>query len=136
VRKLGVADSVTRTLLVLKTSSLEILMRHADVSVKLKDFTGALADYDRLVQQYPRNAEVVYHRGLAYMESGRCDSAIADLGASLTLDPKNWRAYVARALCLRKSGLAEKGRADLMAAKALEPANTVIDDVIKTYPAR
>jgi len=136
VRKLGVADSVTRTLLVLGSSSFEILMRRADVSVKLKDFTGALADYGRLVQEYPRSAEVVYRRGLAYMESGRCDSAMADFGTSLTLDPKNWRAYVGRALCLRERGLAQKGRADLMAAKALEPANTVIADVIKTYPAR
>jgi tetratricopeptide (TPR) repeat protein len=54
-----------------------------------KDWTHALADYDRLVRFLPENGEVFMTRAGLYQKLGRLDDALLDLNEAVKLAPTN-----------------------------------------------
>jgi tetratricopeptide (TPR) repeat protein len=53
----------------------------------LKDYRGAIADYDRAIGLEPQNATVYHNRGLAKYSLKDYRGAIADFGKSIALEP-------------------------------------------------
>ncbi|PNH01423.1 hypothetical protein TSOC_012700, partial [Tetrabaena socialis] len=53
------------------------------------DHAGALANFDRVLQQQPRNARALLRRGLAKKCLRRYDEAADDMLAARKLDPNN-----------------------------------------------
>ena len=60
-------------------------------------------------------------RGLAYLDKGDRDSAIADFTDAIRLDPKNAHAYNDRGLAWKDKGDHDRALADLTAAIAINP---------------
>ncbi len=54
-----------------------------------RDFTGALAEFQRAEQGLPNNADVITAIGLIQRRVGRWDEAIASLRHAVELDPRN-----------------------------------------------
>lgn len=60
------------------------------------DLDGALADFDRIVSEYPDLPEAYYYRGLVHIGKGNSAEAIADFQKMLELAPDHANATEAR----------------------------------------
>jgi len=57
------------------------------------DLDGAIADYSRVIDLTPRQAEAYSNRGSAKRAKGELDGAIADFNKAIESDPKQASAY-------------------------------------------
>lgn len=57
------------------------------------DFKGAIADYTKVIELDPKNADAFNSRGEAKFDSGDKQGAIADYTRTIELDPKYADAY-------------------------------------------
>ncbi len=58
----------------------------------------AMADFNRALQLSPKDADVLYNRGMVYDDIGDRDRAIADYSAAILVSPDNHDVYYHRAL--------------------------------------
>lgn len=56
--------------------------------LKIKDFDGAVNDFNKAVELDPRNAKVFFNRGIALARKGDFQKAIKDFEKAANLDPE------------------------------------------------
>lgn len=89
-----------------------------------RDFTGALADFDKAVALAPKQAEYRIQRGIAHLNNSQLLLGASDLDAAILLAPGNADARLARARLRMESRDPKGAREDLEAADAaLAPAS-------------
>ena len=59
------------------------------IKMNKKVYKGAIADFDKVIKENPKNTMYYYMRATAKRESGDKQGAIDDLNKALQLDPKN-----------------------------------------------
>src|SRR5439155_5556577 len=89
-----------------------------------RDFTGALAEFQRAEQGLPNNVDVVRAIALIQRRLGHWDEAIAELRRAVELDPRNIDASSALALTYSAVRRFTEALASVDRVLALEPANT------------
>jgi tetratricopeptide (TPR) repeat protein len=82
-------------------------------------YDKAIADWTKVIELNPKNAEAYYHRGLAWHGKGDYDKAIVDYTKAIELDPKLADAYYSRGLAWFGKGDYDKFKADSAKAKKL-----------------
>lgn len=63
---------------------------------KKNDYDLAIACFNAVIRENPKNSGAFYNRGLCYDEKREYRKAIADFTEAIRLDPKNAKAYCAR----------------------------------------
>src|SRR6476661_5956789 len=82
----------------------EVIFRIANLRYLLNDFTGSIADYNRLLAMdklYPR---IYSHRAGSKAMMGQAEDALQDADKALSVDPKDEEAYNSRGLSNRVLG--------------------------------
>jgi tetratricopeptide (TPR) repeat protein len=64
----------------------------------LKNYTGAITDYDKAIELDPKNAATYTNRGVLKGEQGNLNEAITDYNKAIALDPKSVLAYYNRGI--------------------------------------
>jgi lipoprotein NlpI len=88
------------------------------------DLDGALADFTRVIELDPKNANGCYNRGLVKTRKGDLDGALADLTCAIELDPQNSDAYTFRSVTKGVKGDFVGALADASRAIELDPQNS------------
>ncbi|MFL0760785.1 MAG: tetratricopeptide repeat protein, partial [Prochlorococcus sp.] len=65
---------------------------------ELKDYQGAIADFNKAIEFGPQYAYAYYNRGITKSTLGHYREAIADFGMAIEIDPKDSAAYYNRAI--------------------------------------
>jgi len=90
----------------------------------LRDEHGrTAADYDRLIELDPNNANAYHERGDFYYETDQYDKAIADYSRAIDLNPRHASAYFNRAYAYGEIGQYDKAIADYSKAIELDPSD-------------
>jgi tetratricopeptide (TPR) repeat protein len=93
------------------------------IAEESRQYVAAIDAFGTAVQLDPANDSALLHRGRAYLELGKLDSALADLNRSLAVQPNSSRAYELRASVHRALKEYDQAIADLQAAAKLDPNN-------------
>lgn len=92
----------------------------------LRDEHGrTAADYDKLIDLDPDNADAYYNRGDAYDEMGEYGKAIADYNKAIQLNPNLASAYYNRGCAYGEIGAYDKAIADYNKAIELNPNDSL-----------
>ena len=84
------------------------------------DFTGALAEYDRLLEVQPTSGRFQLGRGLCFLKLGKKDQAVAALEKAAAVDPDLADAHYHLAALYQQRGEEEKSERERRAFEALE----------------
>ena len=87
-------------------------IKRADLKLRMRDFTGAIADYTKALKINPKQADAYSNRSLAKDELGDSKGAIDDLGKAIENDPHNEFHYGLRGAYKKKLGNQEGACAD------------------------
>ncbi len=68
------------------------------------DNTGAIHDFDKILEFMPHHAESYYHKAKAKFALNDMEGALADIDKSLSLNPTNWHSQRFKAELLEKTG--------------------------------
>ncbi len=99
-----------------------ILSNRGDLKKKLGDIPGAIADYDKAIEQKPKGLDTLYgNRGLMKHESGDLDGAISDYSQVILLKPESALIYNNRGYAWITKGDRVKAIADYAKAAELAP---------------
>src|SRR5438477_331433 len=79
-------------------------MKRGTAYAQKKNHDRAIQDFDRSVQEDPKNASALMDRGLSYAAQGNYDHAIEDLNESIRLDSSEALAYTIRGLLYNNKG--------------------------------
>jgi tetratricopeptide (TPR) repeat protein len=74
-------------------------LEHAFQAAERKDFSSALKQLDRLIQEHPRYAEAWNRRASVYWQVGQYDKSIADCEKALALNPNHYGAWQGIGVC-------------------------------------
>src|SRR6266496_3358477 len=85
------------------------------------DIDGAIADFTRAIELYPKYSTAYTNRGLAKKNKGDLDGAIADCNRAIELDPKDAGAYSNRGIAKQAQGDLKGAIADYTRAIELDP---------------
>ena len=85
------------------------------------DIDGAIADFTRAIELYPKYGTAYNNRGLAKKNKGDLDGAIADCTRAIELDPKDAGAYSNRGIAKQAQGDLNGAIADYTRAIELDP---------------
>jgi tetratricopeptide (TPR) repeat protein len=94
----------------------DVIFRIANLRYLLGDFTGSVADYNRLLamdKMYPR---IYSHRAGSEAMLGQSEEALRDTDKALELDPKDEEAYNSRGLANRLLGKLDEAATDFTLA--------------------
>jgi tetratricopeptide (TPR) repeat protein len=94
----------------------DFILRIADLRYVLNDFTGSIADYDRLLamdKMYPR---IYSKRAGSEAMLGQAEDALRDADKALQIDPKDEEAYNSRGLANRLLGRLDEAMNDFSLA--------------------
>ena len=94
----------------------EVIFRIANLRYLLNDFTGSVADYNRLLvmdKLYPR---IYSHRAGSKAMMGQAEEALQDADKALSEDPKDEEAYNSRGLANRVLGRLDEAANDFSLA--------------------
>jgi tetratricopeptide (TPR) repeat protein len=94
----------------------EVIFRIANLRYLLNDFTGSVADYNRLLAMdklYPR---IYSHRAGSKAMMGQAEEALQDADKALSEDPKDEEAYNSRGLANRVLGRLDEAAIDFSLA--------------------
>ena len=61
-----------------------------------KNYDAAIADFNKVLESFPNEANTYNSRGLVYREKGQYEAAIADFNRALAIDPNLDAAYNSR----------------------------------------
>jgi tetratricopeptide (TPR) repeat protein len=89
------------------------------------DMDGAIADFNRAIEIYPKDAAPFYNRGIARQSKGDLDGAMADFDRTIELDPQNAPAYYNRGNIKKAKGDADGAQADYDHFLKLDPVLTL-----------
>jgi tetratricopeptide (TPR) repeat protein len=78
-----------------------------------KQYDKSVADLSVYLEKNPRDYEMVYNRGLSYLNLGRPQEALADFNKTLEINPNFDRAYRTRSQAWMALGEKEKADADM-----------------------
>jgi len=106
-----------KSALYFRARAYEALGRHAE----------AIADYDRLIDLAPKQAELFLARGLAYEEMGQFASAIENYGRALALDQRFTAGYLYRGFAYAESGQPDRAAVEYKSAAATPPLCAAIE---------
>jgi len=81
------------TSLRLQPDNTSALSYRALVFIRLNDFDGAVAEYDRCLEKEPQNASFLYGRAIAKLRSGNPTGANEDFASANGLDPNVGRLF-------------------------------------------
>jgi tetratricopeptide (TPR) repeat protein len=88
------------------------------------DFVRAIADYSRIIELEPRNADWYRQRSAAYVLAGDLSRALADCEKRIEISPNDPNAFLARAEILDRLGQHDRAIEDATRAIALERGPT------------
>ncbi len=88
-----------------------------------QDYQAALAEYRKVVELSPHNAEVYSNMGVIHNQLGEFDQAVAVLQKALLIDPGYSKAHNNLGLAYYRSGQPEQALRHLQRAVELEPGN-------------
>jgi tetratricopeptide (TPR) repeat protein len=100
------AISIFTSVLTINPTNVYALAGRGDSWAEKKEYTYALADYDRAILASPSMARLYYHRGVCWYEyakrgkwydGDKLPNAVADYTKAIALDPTNVAAYINRA---------------------------------------
>jgi tetratricopeptide (TPR) repeat protein len=91
------AISIYSEQLMTDTDNPLLILNLGDLRRSLKDFDGALADYNRVIELDPAGESAYFSRGYLYLERQQYDNAIIDFSAALAIE-KSAAAYNNRGL--------------------------------------
>jgi Tfp pilus assembly protein PilF len=86
------------------------------------EYKGCIEGYSAVVRLKPKDALARSVRGLAFLEAGDVDKAIADSTEAIRLNPKAAEAYACRAVAYAEKRTLDKSDADSKKAIALAPS--------------
>ena len=86
---------------------------------QLKDFQGAIKDYNMAIEMNPQSVEAYFFRGFAKQELADKLGAIQDYTQAIKLNPQYAVAYLHRGITNLALGVQEAGCMDLREADAL-----------------
>lgn len=81
------------------------------------NFSEAIADYSRAIDQKPDFGEAYYHRGLVYLACGENKKAIEDFSEALKRNPLDSKILFGRAMAYEKNNKYQDALSDLLDAK-------------------
>ena len=84
----------------------------------------AVADYDKLIELDPNNADTYYKRGDSYYERDEYNKAIADYSKAIQLNPNYADAYYSRGCAYGEANECDKAIADYNKAIDLNPSDS------------
>jgi tetratricopeptide (TPR) repeat protein len=84
----------------------DALLRGQELS-RAGQFEEAILQFDAAIRLQPQSAEAHFHRGVAYMETGKTTRPLEDFNEAIRLKPDYAEAYYRpRFFCLNSSGIA------------------------------
>lgn len=99
----------------------EAVKLRGDINNKLKDFIGALADYDRAISIKPDEAGVYFAKGNTLYSLARKEEALANYDTAIKISPKYANAYNNRGNTLYDLGRKEDALASYDKAIEIDP---------------
>lgn len=88
---------------------------------KLRDYDGAMADYDEAIRLVPDDPTKHYNRALLYHDMGDFGKAIEGYTKAIELNPGYAKAYGNRAFSLKECGDIYRAKDDARKARQLDP---------------
>ncbi|MGE4597046.1 MAG: tetratricopeptide repeat protein [Methylophilaceae bacterium] len=76
-----------------QTNTAETYNKSAEEKYDLKDYSGAIADYNKAIEINPNHADAYYNRGIAKDNLEDYYGAIADYTKAIEIDPNDAEAY-------------------------------------------
>lgn len=127
------ALALARELQQLYVDDKELVLRayllEAQLQIQAGAASAAVAVYDRALQQFPHDPDLLYSRGLSQADAGNVDAAIADFRSVLAADPDNMEAMNALGYTLADSNRQlDEATALLERALANQPDEPAIID--------
>jgi tetratricopeptide (TPR) repeat protein len=101
-----------------------------------QDFSGAIADFDQVLQVAPDFALAYYQRGLAHFRLDQLQEAIADYNNALRLDTQTPTIYYARGLAYLTTGALDLAVEDAKQAILLKADYAAAYDLLGTVRQR
>jgi tetratricopeptide (TPR) repeat protein len=98
---------------------------------KLKDYHGAIKDYNMAIEVYPQSAEAFFFRGFAKYELKDNPGAIQDYTQAIKLNPTYAVAYLHRGITNLALGVHKAGCRDIRKAGELGDARA--DDILNKF---
>jgi tetratricopeptide (TPR) repeat protein len=96
------------------------LQRAATKALERGNWSEAIRAADAVITVEPTFDDVYVTRGLALLQGGQADRAVADCGQALSINPRNFLAFGCRGMAYqRKEGSSDLGNADLAEAARL-----------------
>lgn len=105
-----------------------IYLNRASAKSLMKDYEGAIQDYNTAYAKDPTYAEAVRQRGYTKKLMGNMDAALADYELALKINPRLANAYVNKAAVLKELGKTDESCSNY--EKALELGVTNVAGVI------
>ena len=87
------------------------------------DYSSALAEYEKVIELSPYNAEVYSNMGAIYNQIGDSEKAVAVLQKALLIDPNYSKVYNNLGLAYYQSGQLDQAKINFLKAIELEPKN-------------
>ena len=87
------------------------------------DYGSALAEYEKVIELSPYNAEVYSNMGAIYNQIGDSEKAVAVLQKALLIDPNYSKVYNNLGLAYYQSGQLDQAKINFLKAIELEPKN-------------
>jgi len=103
-----------------------------DAAFAAGDYDKAIEAYNNAVDRDPNNADLYYHRGLAYQEKGNYDRAIADFSQAIRLNPTLDEAYAARNKATQSKGSQAPGAPSQIPGPSTSDLSTSNTDQMST----
>jgi Tfp pilus assembly protein PilF len=80
------------------------IFQSADQKLRRGDYSGAIADYTKVIEASPAQTDAYFNRGIAFLKFGQVRKAIADYNRVIEIKPKYADAYSNRAFARKKIG--------------------------------
>ena len=100
----------------------EILGARGSSYHRLGDYRRAIADYSAAIGLDRENADAYLNRGMALLDNGKSDGAVADLTKAHELSPKDPFILATRGMTYAWRGQRALAKRDLHAARAIDPS--------------
>ena len=87
-----------------------IFFNRAQSQAAVKDWKGAAADFERVVEISPQLAPVRYQLGMAYLNLARFEEALAQFNVGTSIAPDDGRQYTGKGMALMRMHQSEQAR--------------------------